>query len=79
MKFKAVYRNIRRSVRYVRINRKYKDRLFRMIFHDKKELLTLYNAINGTEYENPEDLTVITLGDVIYMGDEVDPCSRESD
>lgn len=68
MKFKAVYRNIRRSVRYVRINRKYKDRLFRMIFHDKKELLTLYNAINGTEYENPEDLTVITLGDVIYMG-----------
>ena len=26
------------------INRTYKDRLFKMIFHDKKELLELYNA-----------------------------------
>ena len=31
-----------------KINRKYKDRLFRFVFHDKKDLLELYNAINGS-------------------------------
>lgn len=29
-----------------RINRKYKDRLFRLVFQEKKDLLQLYNAIN---------------------------------
>ena len=33
-----------------RINRKYKDRLFRFVFQNKRDLLELYNAINGTEY-----------------------------
>ncbi len=27
-----------------KLNTKYKDRLFRLIFHEKKELLELYNA-----------------------------------
>ena len=30
------------------VNRIYKDRLYKMIFNDKSELLKLYNAINGT-------------------------------
>ena len=38
-----------------RANRKYKDTLFRSIFHDKKDLLSLYNAVNGTDYGNPEE------------------------
>lgn len=29
------------------INRTYKDRLFKIIFGDKKELLILYNALTG--------------------------------
>ena len=41
-----------------KINRRYKDRLFRFVFHDKKDLLELYNAINGSHYENTEDLEV---------------------
>ncbi len=48
--------------------RTYKDRIFRMIFNDKKEFLTLYNAMNGTDYDNPEDLVVTTLENAIYMG-----------
>ncbi len=28
-------------------NRQYKDRLFRLIFQDKKDLLSLYNAVSG--------------------------------
>ncbi len=50
-----------------RINRKYKDSLFRMVFREKKELLSLYNAINGSDYQNPEALTINTLEDVVYM------------
>ena len=48
--------------------RSYKDSLFRMVFREKKELLSLYNAINGTMYEDPEELVVTTIEDVLYMG-----------
>ena len=51
-----------------KINRKYKDRLFRFIFQDKADLLELYNAINGTDYQNTEDLKITTLEDVLYLG-----------
>ena len=47
--------------------RKYKDKLFRLVFHEKKELLSLYNAVNGTNYDNPEDLEVNTLENAVYM------------
>ena len=48
--------------------REYKDRLFRMIFKEKGKFLELYNALNGTDYDNPDDLTVTTLENAIYMG-----------
>lgn len=47
--------------------RKYKDKLFRLVFREKKELLSLYNAVNGTDYNNPQDLEVNTLENAIYM------------
>ena len=43
------------------VNRNYKDTLFRMVFREKKELLSLYNAINGTHYEDPEEPTITTI------------------
>ena len=49
------------------INRRYKDRLFQKIFQNKKDLLDLYNAVNGTSYTNPTDLEITTLEDVIYL------------
>ena len=42
-------------------NRVYKARMFEMIFSDKKELLMLYNAVNKTDYADPEQLKVNTL------------------
>ncbi len=48
-------------------NRQYKDRLFCFIFQDKRDLLSLYNAVNGSSYENPDDLEIRTLDDVLYM------------
>lgn len=51
-----------------RLNTKYKDRLFRLIFREKKELLELYNAVNESSYTNPDDLEITTIEDVVYMG-----------
>lgn len=54
------------------VNRIYKDRLYKMIFNDKSELLKLYNAINGTHYVDPAMLTITTLDNAIYMTMEND-------
>ena len=54
------------------VRRSYKDSLFRMIFKEKRELLSLYNAINGTSYQDPDELIVTTIEDVLYMGRKTD-------
>lgn len=51
-----------------KINREYKDRLFCKVFENKKDLLDLYNAVNDTDYTDPETLEINTLEDVIYLG-----------
>ena len=51
----------------MKLNREHKDRLFRFIFSNKENLLSLYNALNGTAYNNVEDLEVTTMEDVIYI------------
>ena len=49
-------------------NRAYKDTLFRWLFSESKEnALSLYNAINGSNYTDVNDLEFRTLNDVIYM------------
>ena len=53
--------------------RAYKDRLFRMIFKDKAEFLTLYNALNGTSYADPEALKITTLEYAVQQA--VDTCT----
>ena len=42
------------------INREYRSSVFAMLFNDRKELLTLYNAINGTAYTE-EDRVISEL------------------
>lgn len=51
----------------IHTNRQYKSSLFCMVFKDKKDLIDLYNAVNDTNYTNPEDLEINTLENVIYM------------
>ena len=50
------------------VNRQFKSSIFAMLYSDKKELLELYNAVNGTHYTDPELLTVNTLENAIYVG-----------
>ena len=49
------------------VNRTFKDSLFRSIFKEKTSLLSLYNAIRGSNYTDPEDLTINTLENVLYL------------
>ena len=49
-------------------NREYKDTIFRWIFSIIENLLSLYNAVTGKNYQNPEDLDIVTLENAIYMG-----------
>ena len=51
-------------------NREYKDRLFKFIFgnpENKEWTLSLYNAVNGSSYTNPDDIKLTTLENVVYM------------
>ena len=52
----------------VTVNRTYKDTVFRKLFSDRKNLLSLYNAINGTAYTDETELEIVTLESAIYMG-----------
>ena len=49
-------------------NRIYKDRLFKFVFNDKEKLLSLYNALNHSDYKDADALEINTLEDFIYMG-----------
>ena len=52
-------------------NRKYKDRLFSFIFgneENKAWTLSLYNAVNGSDYTDPDLIRINTIREVIYLG-----------
>ncbi len=64
----GIRNNLKQSGTTVAPVREYKDRVFRMIFKEKKEFLELYNAMNGTDYHDENDLVVTTLENAIYVG-----------
>ena len=58
-----------KGVKWPWVNRKYKDTVFRLLFSkDRRALLDLYNAINNSHYDNPDELIVNTLESAIFMG-----------
>ena len=67
------YKNIELSDDEEKVKRNYKDSLFRFIFCGENErsrrwLLSLYNALRGSNYKDASQLEVTTLSDVIYLG-----------
>ena len=69
---KQAYEEVSQDTGNMHVKRTYKSRLFEMIFSEKRALLELYNAMNGTEYENPELLEINTLENAIYMSMRTD-------
>ena len=62
-------RNEKYQVNNCRLRAKdqYKDTIFRMLYRDKKNLLSLYNAVNDRNYTNPDELQIVTLENALYM------------
>ena len=50
-----------------KVQRNYKDTIFRMLFKDKENLLSLYNALNRTNYTDVDGLEITTLENAVYM------------
>ena len=53
------------------INRNNKDRLFVFLFgrsENRAWTLDLYNAVNGSHYEDPDAIEINTIEDAVYMG-----------
>lgn len=55
------------EINEVQEQKNYKDTVFRMLFSDKKRALSLYNGINGTDYQDELLLEFNTLENAIYM------------
>ena len=54
-----------------KVRDEYKDRLFCFIFGSEEHkdwTLSLYNAVNGSSYEDPSAITIATLAQVVYLG-----------
>lgn len=49
------------------VQRNYKDTVFRMLFREKENLLSLYNALNSTAYTDVDNLEITTLENAVYM------------
>lgn len=60
-------KDMKEEIYDVEVNRSYKATMFEMIFSDKVELLKLYNAVNQTNYTNPDDLEINTLKNAIFL------------
>ena len=57
------------------INEEHKDRVFKFLFGNPERLewtLSLYNAVNGSSYDNPDDISLNTIEDVLYLGMKID-------
>ena len=54
----------------VRVNEKYKDRIFCLLFgreEYKENILSLYNALNDSHYDNVDDIEITTIEDALYI------------
>ena len=63
--------SIKVMIRMAQIQREYKDRFFNYMFgseENKAWTLSLYNAINGTAYTDPDDVQINTIREVLYLG-----------
>ena len=53
------------------VNERHKDRVFRFIFgneENKEWTLSLYNALNGSNYDDPDLIQFNTIDNAVYLG-----------
>ena len=55
----------------MQVNNEHKDRVFKFLFgnpDNRDWTLALYNAINGSSYNNPNNIQFNTIEDAVYLG-----------
>lgn len=53
-----------------KVNIQYKDRLFRLLFGSeevRENIISLYNALNDTDYPPEHEFDITTLDDAVYI------------
>lgn len=53
------------------MNDEHKDGVFKYLFgnpNNREWTLALYNAVNGSNYDNPEEIEYNTIEDAVYLG-----------
>ena len=53
------------------VNEEHKDRIFKFLFgnpENKDWTLALYNAVNSSSYNNPDNIQLNTIEDAVYLG-----------
>ena len=59
------------TVKNLSVNEEHKDRVFKFLFgnpENREWTLALYNAVNGTSYDNPDEIQFNTIEDAVYLG-----------
>lgn len=60
--------NLQQERESKQMQRNVKDRLFRYLFeNDREALLDLYNALNGTSYQDSTQLEIVTIESAVYV------------
>lgn len=49
------------------VNREYKSSLFSYMLSQKEYALQVYNALNDSNYDNPEEVKITTLENVVFI------------
>lgn len=65
---RSMEENYSREEKELHVVRNHKDTVFRLLYQNREKLLELYNALNGTAYEDTGAMEICTLENAIYMG-----------
>ena len=64
---RSMEENYSREEKELHVVRNHKDTVFRLLYQNREKLLELYNALNGTAYEDSGAVEICTLENAIYM------------
>ncbi len=67
-KAEVVGKTVKEITRETKVQRNYKDTVSRMLFRKPENALSLYNALNGTNYTDASQIIFNMLDNAIYMG-----------
>ena len=65
---KTIGKTVKEITREAKVQRNYKDTVSRMLFREPENALSLYNALNGTDYTDASQIIFNMLDNAIYMG-----------